>query len=75
MEKSNDTNTPMTKEVRIKDAFKEDSGRGIVRVDPEVIESLKLKSGDIVEIRHLMSNRKTAAILKTGKQEDIGTNK
>ncbi|MEJ2277100.1 MAG: CDC48 family AAA ATPase [Candidatus Lokiarchaeota archaeon] len=74
MEKSNDTNTPMTKEVRIKDAFKEDSGRGIVRVDPEVIESLKLKSGDIVEIRHLMSNRKTAAILKTGKQEDIGTN-
>ena len=38
--------------VRIKDAFKEDAGRGIVRIDPEVIEELKLRTGDVIEITH-----------------------
>ena len=31
------------KKLRVKDAFKEDSGRGIVRIDPNVIQELDLK--------------------------------
>lgn len=59
--------------VRVKDALKEDSGKGIVRIDPEVIKDLGLKSGDIVEIVHSSTNKRTAAILKTGREEDRGT--
>jgi len=59
--------------IRIKDAFKEDVGRGIVRIDPEVIENLKLKTGDIIEIIHPIANKKTAALLYPGKNEDRGT--
>ena len=59
--------------IRVKDAFKEDVGRGIVRIDPEVIENLKLKTGDIIEIIHPISNKKTAALLYPGKNEDRGT--
>ena len=62
------------KKVRIKDAFKEDAGRGIIRIDPEIINVLNLKSGDIIEICNPISNKKTAAILMTGKTEDAGTN-
>ncbi len=62
------------KKVRIKDAFKEDAGRGIVRIDPELIKELNFKSGDIIEIIHPIVNKKTAAILMTGKSEDANTN-
>ena len=46
-------NSKNNKRVRIKDAFKEDAGRGIIRIDPEIINRLNLKSGDIIEIDHL----------------------
>jgi len=62
------------KMIRIKDAFKEDAGRGIIRIDPNIITELNLKSGDVIEISHPIANKKTAAILMTGKAEDMGTN-
>ena len=38
--------------LRIKDAFKEDAGRGIVRIDPNLINKLNLKVGDVIRISH-----------------------
>ncbi|MFX0146648.1 MAG: AAA family ATPase [Candidatus Hodarchaeota archaeon] len=58
--------------LRIKDAFKEDAGRGIVRIDPDVINELDLKVGDIIRINNPILNKKTAALLSTGKGEDKG---
>ena len=39
-------------ELRVKDAFKEDAGKGIVRIDTSVMQELNLKAGDVVEIVH-----------------------
>ncbi|MFX1558448.1 MAG: CDC48 family AAA ATPase [Promethearchaeota archaeon] len=58
--------------VRIREAFKEDAGRGIIRLDPEVVEDLGLKVGDIIEIFHPSRGKKTAALLSTGRDEDRG---
>jgi len=60
--------------VRIKDAFKEDAGRGIIRIDPHLINSLSLKVGDVVEITHPIFHKKTVALLSAGKAEDMGMN-
>lgn len=59
--------------LRIKDAFKQDAGRGIVRIDPEVMKYLNLQSGDAIEISNLSEKKKTAALLLTGKEEDKDT--
>ena len=58
--------------VRIKDAFKEDAGRGIVRIDPEIVSNLNLRVGDVIKIIHPVVNKKTVASLSTGKNEDKG---
>ncbi len=60
--------------IRVKDAFKEDSGRGIVRLDPTVEEELKLRTGDVIEILHPVINKRTAALLYPGREEDKDTN-
>ncbi|MHA1688669.1 MAG: AAA family ATPase, partial [Promethearchaeota archaeon] len=60
--------------IRVKDAFKEDAGRGIVRLDPEVEEELKLRTGDVIEISHPVLNKRTAALLYPGREEDRGAN-
>jgi len=60
------------KRLRVKDAFKDDSGLGRVRIDPEVIKALQLKTGDAIEIFHPISKSKTAALLFPGKPEDNG---
>ena len=62
------------RKVRIKDALKEDAGKGRVRIDPDVIKELKLRNGDVIEISHPIDNKKTAALLYPGKMEDKGTN-
>ncbi|NVM43970.1 MAG: CDC48 family AAA ATPase [Candidatus Lokiarchaeota archaeon] len=62
----------MLRKGRIKDAFKEDAGRGIVRIDPEIISNLHLKVGDVIEIFHPVGNKKTVASLSTGKNDDKG---
>ena len=59
--------------LRVKDALKEDSGKGRIRIDPEVVKKLKIKTGDAIEIFHPISKSKTAALLFPGKLEDSGT--
>ncbi|MFX1345343.1 MAG: CDC48 family AAA ATPase [Promethearchaeota archaeon] len=62
------------RKVRIKDAYKADAGRGRIRIDPDLITDLNLKTGDVIEIAHPMAGKKTAALLYPGKDEDRGTN-
>ncbi|HDZ18277.1 MAG TPA: AAA family ATPase [archaeon] len=62
------------KKVRIKDAYKGDAGRGRIRIDPEVINELNLRTGDVIEISHPEILKKTAGLLYPGKVEDKGTN-
>ena len=59
--------------LRVKDAFKEDAGRGIVRIDPETIQQLNLRTGDVLEVSHPLVNKRSAALLYPGKREDRGT--
>ncbi len=60
-------------QLKVKDAFKEDVGRGLVRLDPDVVQTLKLKTGDVIEISHPLSEKKTAALIYPGKNEDRGS--
>ncbi|MFX1324037.1 MAG: CDC48 family AAA ATPase [Promethearchaeota archaeon] len=62
------------KRVRVKDAYKADAGRGRIRIDPSVIEEMNLKTGDVIEIAHPAVDKKTAALLYPGKDEDRGSN-
>ncbi len=62
------------KKVRIKDAYKGDAGRGRIRIDPEIINELNFKTGDVIEISHSVVLKKTAALLYPGKLEDKGKN-
>jgi transitional endoplasmic reticulum ATPase len=59
--------------LRVKDAFKEDAGRGILRIDPDLTNELNLKTGDVIEIAHPTTNLKTAALLWPGRTEDKET--
>ena len=59
--------------LRVKDAYKDDSGQGRIRIDSEVIKVLKLKNGDAIEISNPNSKLKTAALLFPSKPEDTGT--
>lgn len=62
------------RKVRVKDAFKQDAGRGIVRVDPELVNLQGWKTGDVLAISHPKTLEKTAALLYPGRSEDKGTN-
>ncbi len=59
------------KKLRVKDAFKEDAGRGIVRIDPDIIAELNLRTGDVMEI--IQPTKRTAALLYPGRKEDKGS--
>ncbi len=58
--------------LRVKDALKDDVARGIARIDPMVIKEFNLRTGDIVQIYHPTSEKKTAALLFPGRAEDKG---
>ena len=62
--------------LRVKDAFKEDAGRGIVRIDPDIEAEMNLRTGDVIEISNASSSVdiNTAALLYPGRREDKGTN-
>lgn len=62
------------RKLRIKDAFKDDAGRGIVRMDSEIVSELDLKTGDVIELIHPINFEKTAALMYPSKPEDKGTN-
>lgn len=59
----------MSTVLRVAEAQSRDVGRGIARIDPEVISELGLTAGDIVEIS---GKRKTMAICWPGYSEDRG---
>jgi len=59
--------------LRVKDAFKEDSGRGIIRIDPEIVSLSGFKTGDVIEITHPITDLRTAALLYPGRNEDKGS--
>ena len=58
------------KKLRVKDAFKEDAGKGRVRIDPNVVNELGLRNGDVIQITHPGTDMKTAGLLYPGRQED-----
>jgi transitional endoplasmic reticulum ATPase len=62
------------RKVRVKDAFKQDAGRGRVRIDPALVELQGWKTGDVIEISHPQTLERTAALLYPGKSEDSETN-
>jgi transitional endoplasmic reticulum ATPase len=55
--------------LRVAEARSRDVGRGIARIDPEIVEKLGLTPGDVVEIS---GKRKTVAICWPGYGEDAG---
>ncbi|AIY89986.1 CDC48 family AAA ATPase [Geoglobus acetivorans] len=61
----------MSEEVylRVAEAYHRDVGRGIARIDPEVMSDLKLQSGDIIEI---VGKSRVPAIVWPGYPEDRG---
>ena len=58
----------------VKEAFKQDQGKGIIRIDPDVFKSFKLRNGDILQISHPITKKQSAGILFPSKSEDKGTN-
>ena len=59
----------MTLELKVAEAKPNDTGRGIVRIDPEAARRLGLRPGDVVEI---IGKRVTVAIYWPGYPEDEG---
>jgi len=59
--------------LRVKDAFKDDSGQGRIRMDGDFVKKMELKNGDAIEITNSISKLKTAALLFPSKPEDTGT--
>ncbi len=59
--------TTREKFLRVTEAKPADAGRGLVRVDPEVLKILELQEGDVVLVE---GGKVTAAILRHGYPED-----
>ena len=59
--------------VRVKDAYNEDIGKGIIRVDSDLENELNVGNGDIIKISNPENGRITAAKIKIGLLSDIGT--
>ncbi|WXG46040.1 MAG: CDC48 family AAA ATPase [Candidatus Atabeyarchaeum deiterrae] len=60
---------PEEAQLRVAEIDKRNAGRGIVRIDPKIMEKLGLSSGDIVEIG---SKKSTGALVILGRPEDSG---
>ena len=52
---------------------KEDIGKGILRIDPNLITQLNLSINDVIKITNQNKNRTTAAFLKLGNPMDGGS--
>jgi transitional endoplasmic reticulum ATPase len=61
---------PEEVQLRVAEIDKRNAGRGIVRIDPKIMEKLKSNSGDIVEIS---GKKSTGAVVILGRPEDAGT--
>ncbi|MFX1266889.1 MAG: CDC48 family AAA ATPase [Promethearchaeota archaeon] len=60
-------------EVRVKDALKEDVGKGFIRIDADIVKEMGIHPGDVIEIIHPSSNKRTAALFWSDYKEDKGT--
>jgi transitional endoplasmic reticulum ATPase len=75
MPKSNENNNPTKKskdngiELRVAESQARDVGRGIARIDPEIISRMDWTTGDAIEIE---GKRKTYALLWPGVSSDAG---
>lgn len=69
MNKNNTNSKKDDVELRVAEAQSRDVGRGIARVDPQVISQMGWASGDAIEIE---GKRKTFALLWPGLQADSG---
>ena len=56
--------------LKIKDIHKEDAGKGIIRIDPDIAKDYNLRPDDIIEITYPKHNRKAAGILRLSKKKD-----
>ncbi len=56
--------------LRIADVFKEDVGRGIIRIDPRMMNKLKLEMGDVIEVYNEHKKKRTVGSLESGNLED-----
>ena len=59
--------------LRIADALKEDSGRGILRIDPKIYSRYNFATGDVIEVYNENKDKKTAGLLYPGRQVDVGS--
>ncbi|MFX0211580.1 MAG: CDC48 family AAA ATPase [Candidatus Hodarchaeota archaeon] len=59
-----------TYECKVREASARDVGRGIIRLDPEIAERLKVSAGDVLQI---IGKRRTAAIYWPGHPGDRNT--
>ena len=67
MEKKQDNNKKLT--LRVAEAFQDDVGKGIVRIDNSLMQKISVRPGDIVEI---LGERRTVAIADRAYPSDIG---
>ncbi len=63
---------PKTLTLRVAEAKTRDFGRGIARIDPQVVKDLALHTGDVIQIENYVKMSKTAAILWPSYPEDEG---
>ena len=75
MFKSANRNNTNSKFLKIKQISQEDTGKGIIKINPEVIKELALNSGDPIEIINNKSKRRTAARVFPQKEKLIETQK
>lgn len=59
--------------LRIKDAFKDDFGKGIARIDPNIVSEKDLDAGDSICIYNESTKKYTAAIIFPSEHRDKGT--
>ena len=59
--------------LRVAEAKTRDFGRGIARIDPQVVKELGIRTGEVIQIENYVKMAKTAAILWPSYPEDEGT--
>ena len=58
----------------MREAFRQDQGKGIIRIDPDVFKSSRFRNGDTLQIYHPVTKKHSAGVLYPSKPEDKGTN-
>ena len=60
--------------LKLKDIFKEDAGKGIIRIAPDIAKGYNLKPDDVVEITYPKYNSKAAGVLRLSSNKEEGSN-